>query len=343
LTVAQFLDQWLKDKRPTIAASTYDGYEHLLRMHVKPDLGHVKLAKLTPQEVQAWMTRLGERPSKPHRPGGPAGPPLSARTIRYAHAVLRHALNMALQFGLVARNAAAAAKPPRLGNGAVEPLTPSQALHLLSAADEAGDRFVHLYTVAVAEGLRQGELLGLKWQDIDGDAGQLRIVRTLQAVDGKPAFVEPKTHRSRRAIQLSRTGLEALGAQRELQAQEREIAGTHWHEDIAPEFRDLIFTNLRGAPLDGSHVTKAFQRRLEATGLPKQRFHDLRHATATFLLAEGVPMKVVSEKMGHAQIGITMNLYSHVTLAMQQEAADRIDQVLEKTKPRLQVVPRDSG
>jgi integrase len=331
-TVAQFLDDWLPAVRDTIAPSTYDGYEHLIRLHIKPGLGRIKVSKLTPQDVQAWMNAKRQQPRISPHDANAILPPLSARTVQYAHAVLRHALATAVDWGLIARNVASAAKPPRITREPVEPLTPAQAVQLLSAAEEAGDRLVNLYAVAVAEGLRQGELLGLKWPDVDATAGQLRIVRTLQVVNGKPAFIEPKTHRSRRAIQLSQTGVQALRAQRELQKQERDIAGNLWHRDVASEFRDLVFTNVRGGPMDGTAATKAFQRRLRETGLPKQRFHDLRHATATFLLAQGVPMKVVSEKLGHAQIGITMNLYSHVTLAMQQEAADRMDQLL---RPQL--------
>lgn len=327
-TVGQFLDDWLPAVRDTIASSTYDGYEHLIRLHIKPGLGRIQLSKLTPQDVQAWMNAKRRQPRlSPHNANATL-PPLSARTIQYAHAVLRHALSIAVDWDLIPRNVASAAKPPRITRDPIEPLTPAQAVQLLSAAGEASDRLVNLYAVAIAEGLRQGELLGLKWQAVDWKAGQLRIVRSLQVVDGKPTFIEPKTHRSRRAIQLSQTGIQALQAQRELQLRERDIAGNPLPHDVASDFRDLVFTNSRGGPMDGTAVTKAFQRRLAKSGLPKQRFHDLRHATATFLLAQGVPMKVVSEKLGHAQIGITMNLYSHVTLAMQQEAADRMDQLL---------------
>ncbi|MHB8587243.1 MAG: tyrosine-type recombinase/integrase [Candidatus Dormibacteraceae bacterium] len=327
-TVGQFLDDWLPAVRDTIAASTYDGYEHLIRLHIKPGLGRIKLSKLTPQEVQAWMNAKRRQPRLNPHTANAVLPPLSARTIQYAHAVLRHALATAVDWDLIPRNVASAAKPPRITRAPVEPLTPPQAVQLLSAADEAGDRLVNLYAVAIAEGLRQGELLGLKWQDVDGKAGQLWIVRSVQVVDGKPTFIEPKTHRSRRAIQLSQTGIQALQAQRELQHRERDIAGNRWKRDVASVFNDLVFTNSRGGPMDGTTVTMAFQRRLAESGLPRQRFHDLRHATATFLLAQDVPMKIVSEKLGHAQIGITMNLYSHVTLAMQQEAADRMDQLL---------------
>lgn len=331
-TVGQFLDDWLPAVRDTIAASTYDGYEQLIRLHIKPGLGRIKLSKLTAQDVQAWMNAKRRQPRiSPHDPNVIL-PPLSARTIQYAHAVLRHALAIGVDWDLIPRNVASAAKPPRITRDPVEPLTPAQAVQLLAAAEEAGDRLVNLYAVAIAEGLRQGELLGLKWQDVDTKAGQLRIVRSLQVVEGGPAFIETKTYRSRRAIQLSQTGIHALQAQRDLQKRERDIAGSRWQRDATSDFRDLVFTNGRGAPMDGSSVTKTFQRRLAQCGLPKQRFHDLRHATATFLLAQGVPMKIVSEKLGHAQIGITMNLYSHVTLAMQQEAADRMDQLL---RPQL--------
>jgi integrase len=328
-TLGVFIDKWLAGVRASVAPSTYDGYEHLVRVHIKPGLGRVQLSKLTPQLIQDWMNSLAKAPRVP-RPGLRDRKPLSPRTIKYAHSVLRTALNTAVRWGVVTRNAASLAKPPRQVLEPIEPLSPEQAMTLLDHAAEVEDRLVNLYAVAVAEGLRQGELLGLKWSDVDWDKGQLKIVRSLQIVAGQPAFVSPKTHRSRRGIQLSRTGLDALKAQRELQARERLRAGSAWAP--ARQFKDLIFTNASGGPLHGSWVTKTFQARLTECELPKQRFHDLRHAMATFLLAQGVPMKVVSEKLGHAQIGITMNLYSHVTLAMQKEAATAMDQLLHRAR-----------
>jgi integrase len=311
-TVAQFLDRWLADVvRPKVRPSTYDSYAGHVRLYLKPTLGHHQLTKLTPQHVQSL---LNEKLA--------AG--LSPRTVQYMRSVLRNALNQAMKWDLVARNVATLVDPPRSRRPEVRPLTPEQARAFLGAVK--GDRLEGLFTVAVALGLRQGEALGLRWEDIDLDAGTLRVRHTIQKINGEWCFVEPKTDRSRRTIVMPAATITALRAHRRRQAEERLAAGARWQD------WHLVFPSAVGTPLNGSNVTHRLQRILESANLPRQRFHDLRHCCASLLLAQHVPMRVVMEILGHSQISLTMDTYSHVMPALQHEAASLMDAILTNSQ-----------
>jgi integrase len=245
---------------------------------------------------------------------------LSPRTVQYHHAILRRALGQAHRWGLVSRNVAKLVDPPRVRRPEIRPLTPEQARTLLEAA--RGDRLEALYTVALAVGLRQGEALGLRWDDIDLDRGWLTVRNALQRLGPGWQLVEPKTARCRRTIALPSVVAAALQSHRTRQLQERLWAGARWQEN------DFVFASRIGTPLDGTNVTRRFQQLLRRSGLPRQRFHDLRHACASLLLAQGVHPRVVMETLGHSQVGLTMNTYSHVIPALQREAATQMDAVL---------------
>lgn len=306
-TVSQFLAGWLVSKARSARPGTVRGYESKIRVHIKPALGGVPLAKLTPQRLQAFFNaKLG------------AG--LSPRSVHHLRAILCAALADALKWGLVARNAASLVEPPRVRQEEVRPLSPLEAQALLDAV--RGDRLEALYSVALALGLRQGEALGLRWEDVDLDAAVLSVRRSLQRIDGTFQFVEPKTARSRRTLALPDVAVTALRAHRTRQLEERLAAGPLWHE------HGLVFAHATGAPLLGSNVTRSFQRLLQRAGLRRMRFHDMRHACASLLIAQGIHPRVVMETLGHSQIGITMNVYSHVLPEAQREAAARMDAVL---------------
>jgi len=199
--------------------------------------------------------------------------------------------------------------------------TPEEARRLLDAA--RGDRLEALYSVALALGLRQGEALGLKWSDIDLEAGILRVRRAAQRIPHQGTqLVEPKTVRSRRTLVTPPVVVSALRAHRSRQIVERLAAGENWAE------LDLVFASQLGTLADGPNVTHRFHRLLKKAGLPPMRFHDLRHACASLLLVQGVHPRVVMETLGHSQISLTMNTYSHVLPALQREAADRMQAVL---------------
>lgn len=309
-TVAQFLDRWLHDTaRHRLRPTTYRRYESLLRVHALPIVGKVSLAKLTPQQLsQLYGQRLA------------AG--FSPRTVQFLHATLHSALKQAVLWGLLPRNPADAVRAPRPERYPMQPLDADQTRRLLEAAQS--DPMEALYVLAVMVGMRQGELLGLQWADIDWDAGRLQVRHTLQWQKGDAwALADPKTGHSRRSIRLPATTLRALKAQRARQLEQRLAAGPLWHDS------GLIFTNAVGRPVDPIGLDhRGFPRLLHRAGLPTIRFHDLRHTYATLALLNGEKPKVVQETLGHASITLTMDTYSHVLPDMQEDAASRMEQLL---------------
>ncbi len=309
-TLGQFLTRWLADRvEPTARPATVRGYESKIRVHITPALGSVPLVKLTPQRLQSF---LNERLKSG----------LSPRTVHHLRAIVRAALTDAVKWGLVTRNVADLVDPPRVPHQEIRALSPAEAQALLEAV--RGNRLEAVYSVALALGLRQGEALGLRWEDVDLDAGTLRVRRSLQRIGGAFHFVEPKTIRSRRTLALPDVAARALRDQRLRQLQERLAAGPMWEE------HGLVFARANGAPLLGSNVTRDFQRLLARAGLRRLRFHDMRHACASLLIAQGVHPRVVMETLGHSQIAITMNLYAHVLPEAQREAAAQMDAVLTR-------------
>ena len=308
MTVGGYLERWIREAAaPSVAPKTLASYSQLVRLHVTPELGRIQLTRLAPIDVQAWMNRK-------------LSSGLSPRTVQYLHAILRRSLGQALRWGLVTRNVATLVDPPRIRRTEVRPLTPDQARAFLEAVQ--GDRLEALYTVALAIGLRQGEALGLRWDDVDLDAGTLTVRNALQRLGPGWELVQPKTTRSRRTVALPGVVLAALRQHRTRQLEERLWAGSRWQE------HGFVFTSTIGTPLDGSGVSRRFHTALETAGLPRQRFHDLRHACASLLLAQGVAPRVVMEILGHSQISLTMNTYSHVIPELERDAADRMDALL---------------
>jgi integrase len=309
LTVKQFLAQWLEESaRPKLRPRTFATYAQVIRTHIEPSLGSIALRKLTPNHVQAW---LNER----MRAG------LSPRTCQHARAILRASLTRAMKWGYVSRNVAALVDPPRVPRAEIKPLTPDQARQLLTAA--GSHRFGALVTVALALGLRQGEALGLRWEDVDLEAGVLHVRHSLQYPKGGGwVLVEPKSERSRRTIALPQIVITALRAHRLRQNENRLLGGSAWRES------GFVFTSRVGTPLDPWAVIKAFKRLLRDAGLPDIRFHDLRHTAATFLLAQGVDPRTIMETLGHSQISLTLNTYSHVLPSLQHDAAEKMNRLL---------------
>lgn len=217
---------------------------------------------------------------------------------------------------------------PPVWRAEVRPLDPEQARTFLVASST--DRLATLYLVALGCGLRQGEALGLTWSMIDFDGGTLTVARQLQRVNGTFRLVEPKTKRSRRTLPLPDLVLRSLRAHRNRQLHERMMAGSRWQgeEWLGPGSPELVFTTSLGTPLYGSNVTHRLQAILERAGLPRTRFHDLRHAYASFQMSRGVHPRVVMELLGHSQIALTMDLYSHVMPSLLRESADQIEHVL---------------
>jgi integrase len=234
--------------------------------------------------------------------------------------VLRKAVKVAERWGLVGRSVVKLTDAPRVKRAEVQPLTPEEARRLLEAVK--GDRWGALYTLAITTGLRQGEVLGLGWADVDLEAGSITVRRALQRVNGKLQFVDPKSERSRRRAELPPITISRLREHRAAQNRDRLIAGPDWRDT------GLVFTTSIGTPLDGGNVTKRFQRILAEANLPRQRFHDLRHAYASYLISEGLGPRQVMEALGHSQISITMNTYGHIFPAATRESANAIQRAL---------------
>jgi integrase len=202
-------------------------------------------------------------------------------------------------------------------------LDPDEARTFLATVK--GDRLEALYSVALSLGLRQGEALGLLWENVDLDTGILKVRTALQRIEGKQQLVEPKTAKSRRNIIMPEVTITSLRTHRIRQLEERLAAGTRWKE------QGLVFTSTIGTPLDQRNSFRLFQEALQRAGLPHIRFHDLRHTCASLLLAQGVHPRVVMETLGHSQISLTMDTYSHVIPALQRDAADRMNALLTAT------------
>jgi integrase len=309
LTVEGYLARWLKDSvRGSVKATTYQSYGSLVRLHVCPTLGGTKLTALTPAHVQTlYRRKLDEG--------------LAPKTVKHIHTTLHRALKQAVRWSLVPRNAAAEVDPPRVQTPEMCPLSPVQARTLLQAA--RGNRLEALYVLAVTTGMRQGELLGLAWEDLDPEVGVVRVRRTLTLAKGGPRLTEPKTRGSRRSIRLTASAVEALERHRVRQDSEGAAAGDRWND------WDLVFCTRPGTPIrrDNLH-DKHWKPLLRRAGLPDIRFHDLRHTCATLLLTKGVHPKIVSEMLGHSSIAITLDTYSHVIPGMGDVAASAMEDAL---------------
>jgi len=308
-TVREFLEAWLRDwARTSVGPRTFETYSRVVRRYVVPVLGEVPLAKFGPQHLQ----RL-------YRPLIEAG---HTRTALLVHATLHRALGFAVRWNLLARNPADLVDAPKHRYGEMQALDAEQARRLLEAA--RGERLEAVYVLALACGLREGELLGLKWEDLDLKEGVLHVRRTLAWVDGGPRFLEPKTEKSRRTVVLPAVALAALKKHRARQAEERLTLGDAW------AYPDLVFTTRIGTPLAKSDfIRRDFKRLLAKAGLPPSvRFHDLRHTFATLTLAGGADLKAVQAALGHARLTTTADTYAHVLAEQKRRVARLMDELL---------------
>ena len=260
-TVAQFLDRWLAEKvQAKNRPKTFHSYSQIVRLYIVPGLGKIQLAKLTTEDIDTLLNRKLA-----------AG--LSPRTVQYIRAILRMALAQALKWQLVPRNVAALTDAPKVERFTTHPLTQVQARQLLTAAQ--GDRLEALYCVALSLGLRQGEALGLRWEDVDLDAQTLRVAVALQSVGGKRVLSRPKTATSCRTLTMPAALIGKLREHRIRQLEEQQLAGTRWRD------HGLVFASTVGTPMIPRNLVRSFKALLERAGLPDVRFHDLRHSCAS--------------------------------------------------------------
>jgi len=303
-----FLEHWLKSYASSVRPNTIRSYAGVIQYHILPALGNIKLKDLSIDRIQMFYNNETENGTSP-------------RMVQYIHSVLRRSLNFALRWGLLVRNPALGAIRPKLLKTEMKTLNGDQVRVFLSAAK--GTRNEALFWIAVSTGLREGEILGLKWSDLDWKTKRLQVKRQLQRLKGEGlVLTEPKSAAGKRLIILSSATLTVLQKHLNLQQEEKMFAGENWQEN------DLIFPSTLGTPLDPSNMSKDFKDTLKMARLPNIRFHDLRHTAASLMLLQGIHPKIVQERLGHSDISLTLNTYSHVIPTMQEEAAEKMDEIL---------------
>lgn len=312
LTVRDYFARWLSSIEPTVRPATHRRYSDLVRLHVAPELGGIRLSKLSPLDLQRFYAGRLEYG-------------LSTTTVHHAHAVIHRALKQAMRWGLVDRNVSELTDAPRRTLPDVKTWDTKQAAAVLTIGD--GTDLAALWRLALLCGLRRGELLGLMWDDLDLDHGTVAVRRTLSRGKGNTwEMGQPKTASGRRSIALPASCVAALRKHRAGQNAERLRLGDVWED------HGFVFSNETGSPLHVNSLVGRFKKLTTAAGVPVIRFHDLRHTSATLLLAEGVHPKIVQERLGHADITMTLNRYSHVTPGMQRQAADTLDAAMNAAK-----------
>lgn len=307
-TVGEYLDAWLKDvvvvrRRPKTAYN----YTSLIRTHITPALGRVQLDKLTAQQIARFLEAKARDGYAP-------------RTLRLLHTILRSALKQAVKWELVPKNVAMLVDAPPIERYTPAIWSPDDARRFLTAM--RGQPCEALYLLALATGMRQGELLGLRWQDLDLDAGVLTVRHTLEVTAGPWKLAEPKTRSGRRTIALPPMVCAALRVHRVQQLETRLAHADGWQE------HDLVFPATYGQAMHPSSIREQFRRLLGELGLPVIRFHDLRHSCASLLFLQGVHPKVVQEQLGHSSMHITMDTYSHVLPPIMRETAGLMERLL---------------
>jgi len=322
-TIAQFLVGWLDlTLKPRAKPRSVESFTSIVNKHIVPELGRIRLDKLTPQHVQALLEKKRQPYKKKTRTGKTVEKRgLGPQSIANIRTVLRSALGQALKWGMVPRNVATLIDPPRIPRPKTHAIDADGARKLLEVA--RGERFEAILVVAVTLGLRRGEILGLRWSDVDFESRVIRVNQALQRVGGKLQVTEVKTERSRRVVAVPDSVIRALKIRRAQQAQERLIAGLKWMDS------DLTFTNPTGGPLEPITLHRDFKRLLSIAELSTNtRFHDLRHTAASLLLAEGVHLRMIMELLGHSSISLTANTYAHVMPAAMRDVADRMESIL---------------
>ncbi|MGO9602508.1 MAG: tyrosine-type recombinase/integrase [Candidatus Binataceae bacterium] len=308
-TVKDFLELWLTNSaKGSTRPRTFERYGQLVHLHIIPTLGTRRLEKLTVLDVQHLLNdKLSQG--------------LAPKTVRHIRGVLATALGRALKWGLVHRNAAALTEAPRAVRSEIRVFSSDEARRFVDVVK--GERLEALYLLAVTLGVRRGEVLGLKWQDVDFEAATIDVRASLQRVNGNLELSEPKTKRSRRQLPLLDFVARTLRTHKAHQSEERLAAGSNWQD------MGFVFATRVGTPVDPANLLHDFKRMLRKGELPDIRFHDLRHSAASRLVALNVHPRVVMELLGHSQISLTMDTYSHVVPDLLREAVGKLGAALQ--------------
>lgn len=306
-TTGEYLTHWLETIETTVRPSSHRRFSEVIRSRVVPAIGSVPLSSLSPLHVQDFYRRcLADR--------------LSPSTVALYHNVLHRALDQAVKWQLLIRNPCDAVDAPHEASPEMTTWTTDQARAFLAVADDHDLRA--LWLLAVHTGMRRGEILALRWQDVDLDRASLAVRRTLTRGTGALTFGEPKSKAGRRSLALPAVCVDVLRSHRIRQLERRLQLGGAWQDT------DLVFERGDGSLLHPNSLLNAFFRLTAAAGVPRIRFHDLRHTAATLMLANGEHPKIVQERLGHSDISMTLNRYSHVTMDMQRDAVDRLERLL---------------
>jgi integrase len=319
IALSAYLDDWLASlaiagRRPTTVA----GYRRLIRIHVKPAIGDLPIQELTAVDLDRLYAKL----SKVGSAGGRG--PLSKASVRQVHMVLGKALGDAARKGLVQRNVVRLASPPSAASARAPEMkvwTPDQVRTFLDFV--ANDSHGSMIRLAALTGLRRAELCGLRWQDVDLDSARVVVRQAITTVDHEPSAGDVKSTRSRRVIDLDATTVTVLRAQRKQQLEDRLRAGATWVDS------GLVFTMPDGRGWHPDVITRAFARLVQRSSLPRIRLHDLRHSHATHLLAAGANPRVTSERLGHASVAFTLDVYGHVLPGQQADAAAAVAMLVD--------------
>ena len=329
ITLGEWLENWLNGYVATnCSPRTLDGYHTIVGHHLIPNLGMIPLSYVQPQHIQQYYARALSEPRAD-------GETLSARSVLHIHRVLFQALNYAVRQGLLIRNPAQLVDPPRAKKPKMKTLIPQEVSMLLNIAQDT--RYCPIIYTAVKTGLRQAELLGLRWRDLDLDLASLSVTQVLYKRRGICQFKEPKSDHSRRRLGLSPSLALFLREYKAGREAERLLLGKPLSED------DLVFGNVDGTPMDPGTLTHNFARIARRADLPGTRFHDLRHTFASLMLLVGIHPKIVSEALGHSSVAFTLDVYSHLVPGLMEAAGKRLDEVLEPELANLENVGKMSA
>lgn len=313
-TVESYLRSWLSDKQTQVRPGTWRSYRWLVEYHIIPHIGHVQLGKLRPSHLQRLYTEMQA-----------GNEPLSKQSVLNAHRILHQALDRAVKWGHIPRNVADAVEPPKPQRQEMRVWSEEELNRFLEAARNS--RYHIAFVLLAATGMRVGELLALRWDAVDLDAGIVRVLRSYSYTGKGYKLEEPKTESGRRPIDLPASVVEELRRHRARQAEDRLKAGPLWDD------HGLVICTALGRPVLQHNLRTLFMRLVRIAGVPRIRLHDLRHTHATILLKRGVHPKVVQERLGHSDITVTLNTYSHVVPGLQAAAAKAIDSIFA-TQPK---------
>ena len=315
ISFGEFLDQWMAYYAATSVEETTElRYRSIVERHVKPKLGHLPLSQLRPRH----LTKVYGQWSKNGRYDGQG---LAPQTVMHHHRLISEALSHAVKWQLLQTNVALSVDAPKVRKSEMKTLDRDQVAALLNSSDPDG--ILPIASFAVKSGMRQGEILALRWSDLDFDRCVAEVRRTVRHLPRRGfVFSEPKSRTGRRSASLSKSLVNELRSLRAVQAETRLLVGSEYQDG------DLVFCRATGLPMYATTLKRQFDRQLKRAGVPTVRFHDLRHSNATLMLQQGVHPKVVSERLGHASIQLTLDVYSHVLPGLQDAAAERLDEWL---------------